>query len=166
VGVTTDPTHELRTQRTEAELAARVMLATDEFIELFGTGWRRSAPHDYDYDADPSGGLSGPSEPWYVAGEPPQLMLRPHSDALDLAIPHGRWTRGTHGLAYEPDSQRTIWLRDWNSTVVSDVVAYLLKRRRRTFRYCRYCKRQTPPELRAEIDVCMGCAGSVLGVVY
>jgi hypothetical protein len=164
--VTTDPTHELRTQRTEAELAARVMLATDEFIELFGTGWRRSAPHDYDYDADPSGGLSGLSEPWYVAGEPPQLMLRPHSDALDLAIPHGRWTRGTHGLAYEPDSQRTIWLRDWNSTVVSDVVAYLLKRRRRTFRYCRYCKRQTPPELRAEIDVCMGCAGSVLGVVY
>jgi len=79
--VTTDATHELLTQRTEAELATQMMLATDEFIELFGTGWRQSAPPPHDYDADPSGGLPGLFEPWYVAGEPPQLMLRPHPDA-------------------------------------------------------------------------------------
>jgi len=45
------------------------------------------------------------------------------------------------------------------------MVGELLKRRRSGFRYCRYCRQVTPPELR-DGDSCMGCASRWEGVVY
>ena len=46
------------------------------------------------------------------------------------------------------------------------VIAEALRRRRAQFRYCRYCRRLTPPEERLESDVCYGCGSDWRGVVY
>ena len=148
------------------ELATAFSLDVREFVELFGAGWRESSEPPHGHDADPAGGMPSLFRPWYMAGNPPQIMLRPHDQAFDLAVPDGRWTQGTHGLAYEPGSTRTVSFSEWDRSQTVAMIAGLLKKRRSTFRYCRYCRNLTPPELRTERDVCMGCAGVWQGVVF
>jgi hypothetical protein len=46
------------------------------------------------------------------------------------------------------------------------LVEKLLQSRRRTFRYCRYCRRVTPPEERLAEHVCFGCGSTWQGVVH
>lgn len=154
------------------DLAARLGWEPRDLADVIGAGWRLSghAPA-HDFDADPSGGLD-PDDlvpldvtPWHVAGDPPQLMVRVFAHGVFLARPEGVWTGGTHGLEHQPGLPVYVpvdELADRGAEVVREIVAA----RRRSFRWCRYCRRPQAPETRMEPDVCHGCASAWHGVVF
>lgn len=146
-------------------LAGALGMAARDFVEMFGSGWSTDAPILPAVDAEPSGGRNGWFEPWFVSGRPAQLMLRVDDPVAELAIPRGRWVYGTHGLGYEPIERRRVVPRERPDEAES-VIREFLKRRRSGFRYCRYCRQITPPELRIASDCCMTCATIHQGVVY
>lgn len=148
------------------DLAETLGLPAARFARVFGAGWQPApgeAPHDF--DSDPSGGSGADVTPWYVAGHPPQLMARVFGHGLFLAIPEGSWAAGTHDLVYWPAHQAYVPAPEVETPAVEQLVRGLLRRRRSGFRYCRYCRRVTPSELRVG-DSCMGCAGAWEGIVY
>ena len=155
---------------TTEDLAGRLGWDVDDFADVFGGTWRfdADAPVFHDYDADPSGGGGLPLGGWYVAGSPPQLMMRLSPwHGIFLARPEGSWAGGAHDLRYSPVEE--VYVADTDPAdreQVEAVVRRLLRARRRTFRYCRYCWTSTPPELRVQPDVCQGCATRWWGVVY
>ena len=139
-------------------LARTVGLSPEDFREVFGDGWQELHHQFHDYDADPSGEgfILGP---WYVAGVPTQLMLRPRGDRLEIGVvsPRGR------GSVVSVLPSRVVRLPVGPSLLETapPVVADALQRRRSTFRWCRYCRSLTTPEERARPDVCAPCAGVV-----
>lgn len=143
------------------ELAATLGLEPAEFARLFGTGWSALPTDDmgHDFDMDPSGGLGMDVTPWHIAGDPPVLMLRAFSHGVFLARPEAYWRHGTHGLAYRERDMAYLSRKDVGIDRVEAVVRPLLHRRRRTMRYCSYCRNQTPPEELVG-DACPGCARS------
>ncbi|MBM9459497.1 hypothetical protein JK386_06250 [Nocardioides sp. zg-536] len=145
------------------ELAAIIGLEIEEFAELFGAGWRVEEPGPWhDYDADPSGGEGCPATPWHVAGDPAQLMIRVFAHGVFLASPHGRSI--DHRVAYRPERQQ--YVAAYELEQAREVVKRLHTSRRRTFRYCRYCRVHTAPEGRFDHDVCYGCATTWFGIIY
>lgn len=147
------------------DLARTLGMEVLDFIELFGAGWIENAgPVWHDFDSDPSGGEGYEVTPWMIAGEPPQLMIRVFDHGVFIAEPEGEW-RGSHDLTYRPGMQRYLGREEFSTRAVA-ATAEMLRRRRRTFRYCRHCRSLTPPELRADKDLCMGCESSWFGVVY
>ncbi|GAA2147107.1 hypothetical protein GCM10009844_24000 [Nocardioides koreensis] len=156
---------EMAQDRT-GELAEILGMPARDFAELFGAGWTENdGPVWHDYDSDPSGGGGLPVTPWMIAGDPPQLMIRVFHHGVFLAQPEGEWRHGSHGLEYRPGLQRYL-PSDEFGTRGPEMIGELLRRRRRTFRYCRFCRGLTPPELRIDKDVCMGCGTEWYGVVY
>ena len=79
-------------------LAEQLDLPVQEFIEVFGAGWQALPNAGHDFDA-----LVGP---WYIAGDPFQLMLRirPDLEAVDVARPKGIWAG--HSLVWRPAPRR------------------------------------------------------------
>ncbi len=137
----------------ESDLARQLGMAVRRFVELFGADWRPVDPYDGQHDRD---------ETWYIAGDPPQLMLAVIAGGVILARPRGRWD-GVADLRWEPIDERALphGAEDEAPTVVAD----LLRRRRSAFRYCPYCRDLTGPESWTE-GACMGCAAKWLGVVF
>jgi hypothetical protein len=122
-------------------------------------------PHDW--DAVPAGGDEGLSGPWYLAGEPPQLMVRGlGDDAYELGYPKGVWAGGTHALTYRAVDRRSLARFDFVRAHPDLVIKDLLRRRRSQFRYCKYCRTLTPPEFLMDGVKCMSCAGTYHGVVF
>jgi hypothetical protein len=151
---------------TPTETLAHVLgLPVDEFVEVFGAGWKSAPEQGHDFDADPSG-IGNLFGPWFVAGDPFQLMLRPMDGGAELAVPVGRWA-GAHTLMWQAENRRFVpGFGDALLATALPVVTDVLRRRRGTFRYCRYCRRLTPPEERLEPDVCYGCGTAWRGVIY
>lgn len=152
------------------QLAATLGIDLREFVDIFGAAWRRNdAEPWHDYDEDPSGKLAFEPTPWFIAGEPPQLMLRVFPHGVFVGRPEGIWAHGTHGLEYQPGHQEYVG-RDREPETFAEradvVVRKMLTARRRTFKYCPYCRAQTPPELRWKDDRCQDCASQWDGVVY
>ena len=140
-------------------LAEATGLSLHDFREVFGDGWFLLEEQGTDYDGDPtgSGWVFGP---WYAAGSPVQLMLRPlEQGRVELGVPS---PRGRGAMVFWAVSDR-VELAGGPSLLESapGVVTDLLRRRRSTFRYCRYCRSLTPPEGRVAADVCAACAGVV-----
>jgi len=78
-----------------ADLAAVLGMPDEEFARIFGAGRRESdGPVWHDFDSDPSGGLEAEVTPWFIAGDPPQLMARVFYHGVLLAIPEGSWRVG------------------------------------------------------------------------
>lgn len=149
-----------------ADLAAVLGLSAAEFARTFGADWRGSpGPTPHDFDADPSGALGADVTPWHVGGDPAQLMMRVFAHGVFLALPEGTWAGGTHDLRYWPGRQQYIPRDEIATAETETAVRDLLRRRRSTFRYCRYCRQPTPPELQTG-DSCMGCASAWENVVY
>lgn len=147
------------------ELAKTLGLSDLAFADLFGANWRAApGPQWHDYDSDPSGGEGIPATPWMLAGDPPHLMVRVFHHGVFLAVPEGDWSGGSHGLIYRPGEERYLSKREFEHATAH--VAQMLCIRREEFRYCRYCREHTPPELRRQDDVCMGCATAWRGLVY
>ncbi len=147
------------------ELALRMGMSALELAELFGVGWVENVvPVDHAVETDPYDGADFPLTPWMIAGEPPQLMMRVLDHGVFLAEPRGRWL-GVHPLEYEPSRRQFVSYHEL-ATQGRTVASELVRRRRRRFRYCRFCRRSTPPELRDFPDTCMGCAEAWLGLVH
>src|SRR5262245_60426018 len=92
-------------ESAEEILAADLGVDVEDFVDTFGAGWTRlDQPHDFDADPEPDL-LDFP--PWYVAGEPAQLMLRIHRGSFELAVPRGTWL-GTHHLMLRPAESTTM----------------------------------------------------------
>ena len=137
-------------------LAAALGLDTGSFVEVLGSGWHALPQADGEQDQDAA---------WWAAGEPIQLLLHHgrQQEAVRVAVPNGVW-RG-HRLVYVPGRTENVSLRDAPDEIRS-TVGQLLKARRSSFRYCRFCRSLTPPEYRHEPDVCMGCSERWLGVTH
>ena len=139
-------------------LAEQLDLPVQEFIEVFGAGWQALPNAEHDFDA-----LVGP---WFIAGDPFQLMLRirPDLEAVDVARPKG--ILAGHSLVWRPSPDgNTIPLGSRLLETAGPIVNAILKRRRQSFRYCRYCRQITAPENRIDADLCQGCASTWQGVV-
>ncbi|GAB2855024.1 hypothetical protein GCM10027026_00810 [Myroides odoratimimus subsp. xuanwuensis] len=149
------------TERLAQTLAVPVV----DFVDAFGAGWLPLPDEGANSDALPEewGSAFGP---WHVSGEPYQLTLRTLDDGVELGVPVGSWG-GSHGLRWESSDRRTVnGMGPEFVDAARPVIAALLKRRRARFRYCRYCRRLTPPEERLEVDVCYGCGSTWRGVIY
>src|SRR4051794_4898046 len=146
-------------------LAEGLDLTVEQFVEVFGSGWRPLPDVRTNLDSDPEG-WGNVLGPWYVTGKPFQLTLRPQPGLVELGVPVGKWA-GSHGLYWESHDRREV--RGSGLELLEraqPVVADLLKRRRSKFRYCRYCLTLVPPEERLEPTVCYGCATTWRGVIY
>lgn len=146
-----------------AYLAEQCGLPVQAFVETFGAGWQPMPVQLHDYDADPEGvgeilGL------WSVAGEPFQICLRPVEGGVELGMPVGHWVG--HEMSWQVRRRELVAEEAVDGRAASEAVARLLKARRSTFHYCRYCRVLTPPELRLDVDTCYGCASTWQGVVY
>ena len=162
-----DGDHWRPTAPVDAELAAWFGVELMEFIEVFGCGWRPLADQPHDWDADPTGGEELLSGPWYLSGEPPQLMLRRlHDDAYELGSPKGLWAGGSHGLTYRAVDRRVLPRVDFVRVHPDLVVKDILRRRRSRFRCCKYCRALIPPEFLMHGGECMSCATTYHGVVF
>ncbi|WP_435771420.1 hypothetical protein [Nocardioides sp. SYSU DS0651] len=150
----------------ESEHLADVLgISTAEFVELFGAMWRRSPTEPWhDYDSDPSGGEDCLTTPWHIAGDPVQLMLRVFHHGVFIGLPTAV-RRGVHELDYHAREQQYLRV-DELEQLAPAVVKRVLTARRRSFRYCRYCREATAPEHRFSDDTCQGCASTWHGVVY
>ena len=144
-------------------LADQLHLDVLSFVETFGAGWTE-APVMHDFDADPAGGWESPFGPWHVAGRPAQLMLRASRETIELAVPRGEW-RELGRVTLVPSHLISL-TRPLDPAACEAVVKDLLRRRRSSLFFCRYCRVLTPPEYRQSAGVCMGCASDWLGVVY
>ena len=152
----------------DSELASALGMALEDFAEVFGTGYRKVLRF-HDYDADPTGGMGDGGEgalfgPWYVAGEPAQIMMRVTHQHLQIAAPAGVW----HGqmLVWDPHDTTAFPVRRWSRPQVREAIARILAYRRDSFTWCRYCHRLTGPEGRYQPDVCSGCATRHMGILY
>jgi hypothetical protein len=160
------PERDLMSPRATTEtLAMTLRLSLEDFVETFGAGWQALPNGRSDLDAEPDE-MQDTFGPWWVAGEPVQLAMRPRVDGVELGLPVGEWN-GPHTLRWRVRDRRVICgtgpqLLDDAAVAVKDI----LRRRRSTFRYCRYCRQLTPSEGRLSADVCYSCGTEWQGVIY
>lgn len=139
----------------DRELATDLGWDLTALYERAGRGWSRLTSDDT--------GLPLSDRNWYVAGEPPQVMLgvAKGPEPVVVARPRGVWT--SWRLALEPEQpHRPAHVPEELSGLLAEVATS----RRRSFRWCRYCRSLAAPEHRTEPDVCSGCAQIVQGVVF
>ena len=147
----------------EGYLAEQLGTDPASFVEVFGAGWR-VMPTMHDYDADPSGTFDSLYGPWCVSGEPPQLMMRVTHDEVQLAVPRRRSMGFLFTLV--PGETHRLGLQEWAAPETGELVARLVRKRRSSFAYCRYCRSLIGPESRHDRNLCTACASRWLRVVY
>ena len=142
-------------------LAESVGLPVEEFVELFGMTWRPAPAQPHDYDADPTG-LGDIFGPWYVLGEPEQVMARPdaHGPGIEIGRVRGYRAGGEMLQAVDRRSFRPDELADAKACVQE-----VIRMRRRELRHCQYCLARFGPE-GGEGDACWGCQGGWLGMTH
>lgn len=128
-GRETDPTAD------EQELAELLGVGYLDVVRGLGTGWRQE---------DPFGATDGVR--WFVSGEPAQVAVGVHGPTFVLARPLTRWDEG--GLDLQPADRREFSRDDLLHfpELVAEAADAIASRRRRSFRWCRCCRRVRPPE--------------------
>ncbi len=128
-GSESDPTAD------EAELAGLLGVAFPDVVRALGAGWRREAG---------AGGQDGVA--WFVSGEPAQLAVGVQGAWFVLAQPLTSWDDIRPGplMADGPRFTREDLLHDPQG--VAWLAEDIASRRRRSFRWCRTCRRATAPE--------------------
>lgn len=133
------------------------------FIDLFGAAWSRVGhePDGYRYDTDL---LSAPVQ-LFVFGDPTQLAAKVTpifpDVQLTIGLPEVCWDGHTPTMSIIDEVEISLPI---DQEEVRHIVTRLLRKRRRTFRYCRYCGTVTPPEHGGA--TCHGCRSQWLGVVF
>lgn len=147
-------------QAGDRRLAADLGWTLDRLYEVAGSGWEPAPPPREDNDD-----AGEDRRRWYIAGDPPQVMLgvsQEEPDEVLVARPLGNW--GSWTLSFEPEAPVAVDAHDPGQLAAR--LAQVATSRRRSFRWCRYCRTQCAPEHRTEADVCSGCASVVQGVVF
>jgi len=128
-GSESDPTAD------EAELAELLDVGFADVVRALGTGWRRES------------GADGPDGvDWFVSGEPAQVSIGVQGPWFVLARPLTSWGEHRPGPLMGDGPRFTrddvLHLPD----VVADAAEAIASRRRRSFRWCRVCRRVQAPE--------------------
>ncbi len=116
----------------EQALADLLGVRYADVVRALGTGWRREA-------ADEDLGQ------WFVSGEPAQVAIGLQGPFFVLARPLTGWTDDRPGPLMDdgPRFTRDDLLHEpYVATLAEDIASA----RRRAFRWCRTCRRATPPE--------------------
>jgi hypothetical protein len=126
---------ELDATADETELTTLLDVGYAEVVRALGGGWRRES------GADRHDGVA-----WFVSGEPAQVAIGVQGPWFVLARPAGASNEHRLGplMGDKPRFTRddVLHLPD----VVADAVEAIASRRRRSFRWCRTCRRVTAPE--------------------
>ncbi|GAA2521182.1 hypothetical protein [Winogradskya humida] len=109
-----------------------------------------------------------PDRRWFSAGEPVQVMVGVGDADVCVAIP-----MLVGGLPSSPTylkPAKILAVQDRYQTqdgvTLSEAIHEAERRRRASFRYCRYCRVQTDGAQLIMDSVCRGCAVRFLGVVF
>lgn len=123
-------------------LAYSLRLPADRLVDALGGRWR---PVD-----------SAADERWWLAGDPPLLMLvhRPDEPTVLLAVP---WCESGPVGRYVPADPVPVPLEGALREAAA-VANGIVRRRRQSFRFCRYCRRPTAPEHLHDEHSCAACA--------
>jgi hypothetical protein len=119
----------------EQELADLLGVRYTDVVRALGTGWRRESAADGQDDAE-----------WFVSGEPAQVAVGVAGPWFVLARPLTRW--GEDRLALQPADRQRFGREDllYLPEIVAEATDAIAARRRRSFRWCRSCRRVQAPE--------------------
>ena len=143
--------HESDPTADEQELADLLGVRYADVVRALGTGWRQE---------DPLGAGNGVR--WFVSGEPAQVAVGVHGATFVLARPLTRWDEG--GLDLQPADRREFGRHDLLHApeVVAEAADEIASRRRRSFRWCRCCRRVRPPEWFVGAErICQECESAL-----
>ena len=133
----------------EQALADLMGVEYADVVRVLGTGWRR----------EDRGGEEQMA--WFVSGEPEQLAVGVEGSLFVLARPLTEWGEARRDI-YPEDGRRLS--RDdllWLPEVVTEAAEAIAVRRRRSFRWCRTCRRVHPPEeFLSGASLCHPCAAA------
>ena len=135
------------------ELAGLLAVEYSDVVRALGTGWRREAPADEREHVQ-----------WFVSGEPAQIAVGVHGPRFVLARPLTRWAEP---VELQPADRREFGREDllFCPDVVAEAAEAIAARRRRSFRWCRTCRRVQPPEwFVGAASACRQCASAFLGL--
>ena len=136
----------------EQALAELLGVRYADVVCALGTGWRRESPTGEDLVQ------------WFVSGEPAQVAVGVEGPWLVLARPLTRWGERTE---LQP-ADRLQFSRDdllWTPELVAEAAEAIAARRRRSFRWCRSCRRPQAPEWFVGVaGTCRQCAWRLDGV--
>lgn len=147
-GSESDPTAD------EAELAALLEVGHGDVVRALGAGWRRE---------DGADGQDGVT--WFVSGEPAQVAIGVQGPWFVLTRPLTSWGEQRPGPLMGDGRRYTrddvVHLPD----VVADAAETIACRRRRSFRWCRTCRRVSAPEsFVGSAGRCRQCADAHAGL--
>ena len=135
----------------EQELAELLGVGYIDVVRALGGGWRRESP------ADERDGVR-----WFVSGEPAQVAVGVAGAWFVLARPLTRWGEGR--LELQPADRREFGRSDLLHLpdVVAEAAEAIASRRRRSFRWCRTCRRVHAPEwFVGAARTCQQCASAL-----
>ena len=118
----------------EAELAGLLGVGYADVVRALGAGWRRETAAGED------------DVRWFVSGEPTQVAVGVQDSFFVLARPLTSWGERRPGplTTDGPRFSRDDVLHD--PYLVAGATEAIASSRRRSFRWCRTCRRATPPE--------------------
>ncbi|WP_104526011.1 hypothetical protein [Blastococcus atacamensis] len=131
----------------EAELAGLLGVEHADVVRALGSGWRREP-----------GTTGEDGVAWFVSGEPAQVAIGIQAPWFVLDRPAAAWGEVRQGPLMGEGHRFTrddvLHLPD----VVADAAEVIASRRRRSFRWCRTCRRVAPPEtFSASAGACEQC---------
>ncbi len=135
----------------EQALADLLGVRYADVVRALGTGWRRE-------------GAADDLVQWFVSGKPAQVAVGVEGPWFVLARPLTRWGERTE---LQPADRREFSRNDllWLPEVVAETAEAIAARRRRSFRWCRYCRQVHAPEwFLGATGVCRQCASVLDGV--
>jgi hypothetical protein len=127
--------HESDPTAAESELAGLLGVEYADVVRALGTGWRRE-----------SFAVGEPDHvQWFVSGEPAQVAVGVEGPWFVLARPLTRWGES---FQLQPADRRPFTREDLLHfpDVVAEAAEEIAARRRRSFRWCRTCRRVQAPE--------------------
>jgi hypothetical protein len=135
----------------EQELAELLGVGHIDVVSALGSGWRPESPADERDHVQ-----------WFVSGEPAQVAVGVAGPWLVLARPLTRW--GEDRLELQPANRREFGRSDLLHLpdVVAEAAEAIAARRRRSFRWCRTCRRIHAPEwFVGAARTCQQCASAL-----
>ncbi|WP_100500814.1 hypothetical protein [Geodermatophilus chilensis] len=137
----------------EQALADLLGVQYADVVRALGRGWRRE-------NAASDDGMQ-----WFISGEPAQVAVGVDDLGFVLARPLTSWDGGRTDLLPTDGSQ---FRRDdllWSPDVIAEAAEIIAARRRRSFRWCRTCRRAHAPEsFVGAAGACRPCASAFTGV--
>ncbi|MGY1632246.1 hypothetical protein ACI784_11140 [Geodermatophilus sp. SYSU D01186] len=135
----------------EQALADLLDVRYADVVRALGTGWRRESGAD-------------DLVQWFVSGEPAQVAVGVEGPWFVLARPLTRWGERTELQS----ADRHQFTRDdlvWTPELVAEAAEAVAARRRRSFRWCRSCRRAHAPEWFVGASAtCRQCAAVLDGI--